>query len=70
MLYHSAANTVGIFFRPMLSGPDLARYFWLLAGVTWVAAVAVVLATGPTLQRRPTALSAETAYEDQPPMPA
>jgi membrane protease YdiL (CAAX protease family) len=43
MLYHSAANTVGIFFRPTFSGPDLARYFWLLAAFTWVAAVGVVI---------------------------
>jgi membrane protease YdiL (CAAX protease family) len=64
MLYHSAANTVGIFFSPMFSGPDMVRYYWLLAGVTWVAAVVVVLATGPTLQRRP-ASQLETGYADQ-----
>jgi membrane protease YdiL (CAAX protease family) len=69
MLYHSAANTVGIFFSPMFSGPDMVRYYWLLAGVTWLAAVVVVLATGPTLQRRP-ALQLETAYADQPPTSA
>jgi membrane protease YdiL (CAAX protease family) len=67
MLYHSAANSVGIFFSPMLSGPDLARYYWLLAGVTWVAAVVVVLATGPTLQRGPTS-QLEAAYVAQTPM--
>ena len=53
-------------FRPMLSSPDLARYYWLLAAFTWVAALVVVLATGPTLQRRPT-LQLGAAYVDQTP---
>ncbi|MEJ2305533.1 MAG: CPBP family intramembrane metalloprotease [Anaerolineales bacterium] len=53
MLYHTAANTVGIYFGPALSGPDLVRYQWLLAGLTIVAAVVVVLVTGPALQRQP-----------------
>jgi membrane protease YdiL (CAAX protease family) len=53
MLYHTAANTVGIYFAPALSGPDLVRYYWLLAGVTIMAAVVVVLVTGPALQRQP-----------------
>ena len=70
ILYHSAANTVGIFFHPMFSGPDLVTYQWLLTSVTWVAAVIVILATGPTLQRRPTALSMEAAYVDEPLMAA
>lgn len=53
MLYHSAANTVGLFFSPTFSGPDLVSYRWLLAGVTWLAAVVIVLATGPSLVRKP-----------------
>ena len=53
ILYHSAANTVGIFFSPALSGPDLTRYFWLLAAVNIVAAALVILLTGTSLQRRP-----------------
>jgi len=53
MLYHSAANTIGIYYAPMLSSGDQARYFWMLAVVNWVVAVAVILLTGPTLQRQP-----------------
>jgi membrane protease YdiL (CAAX protease family) len=54
MVYHTSGNTLGIYFRQMLSGPDLARYYWLLAAFTALAAVVVILVTGPTLQRRPT----------------
>jgi hypothetical protein len=43
ILYHTAANTVGIFYSHMLSGADLTRYFWLLAAVNLVVAVSVVL---------------------------
>ena len=53
ILYHSAANTVGIYYAPMLAVGDQARYYWVLAAVNWVVAVAVVLLTGPTLQRQP-----------------
>lgn len=52
ILYHSAANSVGLFFSPALSGPDLTRYFWLLAAMNIVAAAIVILLTGTTLQRR------------------
>jgi membrane protease YdiL (CAAX protease family) len=65
MLYHTAANTVGIYFSPMLSGPDQVRYFWMLAIVNWVVAAAVVLVTGPSLQRQP-AKPAETAQVGKP----
>jgi membrane protease YdiL (CAAX protease family) len=63
MVYHTAGNTLGIYFRQMLSGPDLARYYWLLAAFTALAAVVVVLVTGPTLQRRPTAPAATAQPE-------
>ena len=53
MLYHSAANTVGLYFAPMLAGPDQVRYFWLLAAVNWAAAGAVILLAGSTLRRGP-----------------
>jgi hypothetical protein len=43
ILYHSAANTIGIFYSHTLAGADLTRYFWLLAAVNLVAAVTVVL---------------------------
>jgi hypothetical protein len=43
ILYHSAANTIGIFYSHTLTGADLTRYFWLLAAVNVVVAVSVVL---------------------------
>jgi len=43
ILYHTAANTIGIFSANLLSGADLTRYFWLLAAVNAVAAITVVL---------------------------
>jgi uncharacterized protein len=53
LLYHTAANTLGIYFSPMLVGADGVRYFWMLAVVNWLVAVAIVLLTGPSLQRHP-----------------
>jgi len=52
MLYHTAANTIGIYYSPMLSDADQVRYYWMLAVVNWVVAVGVILMTGPTLQRK------------------
>jgi uncharacterized protein len=43
ILYHTAANTIGIFSAHTLTGADLTRYFWLLAVVNLVAAVSVVM---------------------------
>lgn len=43
ILYHSSANTMGLLLFPMFSGNDLIRYFWLLAAVNCVFAVAVQL---------------------------
>jgi uncharacterized protein len=43
ILYHTAANTVGIFYTHLITGADLARYFWLLAAVNAAVAVSVVL---------------------------
>jgi uncharacterized protein len=57
ILYHSVANTMGLYFAPMFSGPDLVTYFWLLAAVNCAFAVVVVLVTGPTLRRQPSALA-------------
>jgi membrane protease YdiL (CAAX protease family) len=65
ILYHTAANTVGIYFSPTFSGADSVRYFWMLAAVNWVVAIVVVLMTGPTLQRQP-AEPAETAQIGKP----
>jgi uncharacterized protein len=52
ILYHTAANTIGIFSSRMLSGPDLTRYFWLLAAVNCVAVVVVVIVDRKTWQAR------------------
>jgi membrane protease YdiL (CAAX protease family) len=64
ILYHSAGNALGIYFSPAFSGPDQARYFWLLAAVNIVAATLVVLLTGTTLQRRPV-IQTRTAQVDE-----
>jgi hypothetical protein len=45
-IYHTSANTVGQLFLPVFSEQDRVTYFWALAGVNVVAAVAIVLATG------------------------
>jgi uncharacterized protein len=65
MVYHATANAFGIYFSPMLAGPDQVRYFWMLAAVNWVTAVTVVLVTGPTLQSRST-ISAEAMQVPNP----
>jgi uncharacterized protein len=43
ILYHTAANTIGIFYSHTLAGANLTRYFWLLAAVNVVVAASVVL---------------------------
>jgi uncharacterized protein len=53
ILYHSVANTFGLYFSPMFSGSDLAIYFWSLAAVNVVLAAVVVVVTGPSLRREP-----------------
>jgi hypothetical protein len=50
-LYHTSANTTGLYFSPLFSGPNRVTYFWMLAGVNLVAAILLVLATGPDLGR-------------------
>jgi uncharacterized protein len=54
MVMHAANNTVsGSFFSPMFTGADSIRQSWLLAGVWWAAAIAVIIWAGPThLSRR------------------
>jgi uncharacterized protein len=61
ILYHTAANTMGLYFSPMLAGPNLTRHFWLLAAVNCVVAVLVVIFDRKTwLSHRPVApVSAE-----------
>jgi CAAX protease family protein len=43
ILYHTAANTAGIFCASISSGPSAAAYFWSLAAVNGAAATLVVL---------------------------
>ena len=43
ILYHTAANTIGIFYSHTLAGADLTRYFWLLGAVNLVAVASVIL---------------------------
>lgn len=53
MLYHAAANTAGgYYFFQMFSGADFVRLWWLLAGVNVIAALLVILLTGPELGRK------------------
>jgi membrane protease YdiL (CAAX protease family) len=48
MLFHATNNTVsGSYFSPMFSGADSIRQSWLLALLWCVAAVVVIVATGP-----------------------
>ena len=43
ILYHTAANTMGLYLFQASSGPELTRLFWLLAAVNCLVAAAVVL---------------------------
>jgi uncharacterized protein len=43
ILYHTSANSIGLFLSPMFSEPDLVSFFWLLAAVNCVVAVVVQL---------------------------
>jgi uncharacterized protein len=52
MLYHTTANTFGLYFSPMFSGPDISLFYWLLAGFNWLFAILVLLLTGSDLQRQ------------------
>jgi uncharacterized protein len=64
ILYHTAANTIGIFSSRMLSGADLTRYFWLLAAVNCVAVVVVVIVDRKTWQAHQ--VSAQPAIRTEP----
>lgn len=59
ILYHTAANTMGLYIFPIVSGNDLVRLFWLLAAVNCVMAVVVVLVAGPSLRRQPHSKTAQ-----------
>jgi uncharacterized protein len=52
ILYHTAANTMGIAISHLFSGPDLTRYFWLMAAANAIAAVLVVIFDRKTWRSR------------------
>ncbi len=54
ILYHTSANTVGLYFRPLFAPADFERYLWLLAAANAAVAITLALVTGPTLQGRKT----------------
>lgn len=43
ILYHTSANTMGLFFAPMFTGTDLVRFYWLLGAVNCIFAIIVQL---------------------------
>lgn len=54
MVYHTAANTMagaGLNVFQLFSGSDYLRAWWLLAAVNWIAALIVILVSGPKLWR-------------------
>jgi hypothetical protein len=63
ILYHTAANTMGLYLFSMFPDSDLVRLYWLLAAVNWVVAVVVVLVAGPSLRRQPQAEPAQIVME-------
>jgi hypothetical protein len=51
ILYHTAQNSVGNWLLfPAFAGADLARLWWLWAGLCCAAALGIALLTGPTLR--------------------
>lgn len=53
ILYHTAANTMGLYLSPAFSGADLVMMFWLLAALNCIVATVVALVAGPNLRRLP-----------------
>jgi preprotein translocase subunit SecG len=47
VLIHTSHNAIEGFFGDMFSGGDLARLYWMLAGVWIVTAVVVIIVAGP-----------------------
>ena len=50
VLYHAAANTMGLYTFPMFSGAHLVMLWWLLAAANAVAATVLVIRTGPSMR--------------------
>jgi uncharacterized protein len=51
IIYHTAANTMGLYFFPAFSGSELVRLFWWLAAVNCVVAAIVVLVAPGRISR-------------------
>jgi uncharacterized protein len=51
-LLHGSIAVAADFFKPMFSGADSVRLFWLLAALFSAAAITTVIAAGPNLARR------------------
>ena len=51
IIYHTTANTMGMYFFPSFSGPDLAQLFWLLAAVNCVVAAILLLVAPGRISR-------------------
>lgn len=60
ILFHSMLNTVADIFFPLFTGAYLEQMLWLFLAMNLLAAVAVIVLTGPNL-RRPSVPSAVTA---------
>jgi uncharacterized protein len=53
ILYHTSANTMGLYLFPAFLGSDFVRLFWLLAAMNCAVAVVLAFAAGPDLRRQP-----------------
>jgi uncharacterized protein len=66
ILLHGSIAVAADFFKPMFSGADSVRLFWLLAALFSATAIAVVIAAGPNLARRTSAAPAAAVPTQQP----
>lgn len=44
ILYHTTANTMGMYLFPMFTEADQVKLYWLLAAVNWIVAIILILA--------------------------
>lgn len=52
IIYHTSANTMGLYFFTASIGPELVRMFWLLAVVNCAVAAILVLVAGQKFRRQ------------------
>lgn len=52
LLYHTSANTMGLYLFPTSTGPESVMMFWLLAAVNSAVAVIVILVAGQNFKRQ------------------